>query len=311
MTTIRRLTAELAGFEVPVIELTGDAPGPRLTVIAGIHGCEYASMAAVRQWAAALEGRPGLRGMVTVLPVVNLPAFRARSPFVIPQDGKNLNRCFPGSPSGSVSERLADALFTRFIQGSDALVDAHAGDLVEELVPFALYDAGPAEATARGMATAYGVDYVVREAPGADRAVSGSTSAAAAAAGIPAIIAEAGGRGLIEDAAVGTHLRGLDGALSYLDMLPGTEGHPPGAGRPAPSYLESFIWAHTSSAGWWQPVVTVGEQVGAGQVLGSVGSLDGGTVVETITAPAGAVVLFLTSSPAVEAGGLLLGLGAA
>lgn len=37
---------------------------------------------------------------------------------------------------------------------------------------------------------------------------------------------------------------------------------------------------------------------------------DCGTVLETITSPADAVVLFLTSSPAVEAGGLLLGLGA-
>ena len=40
-------------------------------------------------------------------------------------------------------------------------------------------------------------------------------------------------------------------------------------------------------------------------------TLDGGTVLETFTAPAGGVILFVTSSPAVAADGLLLGLGAA
>ena len=61
-------------------------------------------------------------------------------------------------------------------------------------------------------------------------------------------------------------------------------------------------------AGWWEPAVRAGEAVRAGQVLGTVSTLDGGAVVETFTAPADGVVLFLTTSPAVAADGLLLGL---
>ncbi len=56
-TTTRRHALTLAGLEVPVIELTGAADGPRLTVIAGVHGCEYASMDGVRKWARLLEQR--------------------------------------------------------------------------------------------------------------------------------------------------------------------------------------------------------------------------------------------------------------
>ena len=48
----------------------------------------------------------------------------------------------------------------------------------------------------------------------------------------------------------------------------------------------------------------------AGQVLGTVSTLDGAAVQETITAPADGVIIFLTSSPAVAGDGLLLGLGA-
>ena len=305
-TTTRRHTLTLAGLEVPVIELTGASDGPRLTVLAGVHGCEYASMAAVRQWARGLEQRD-LRGRVVAVPVLNLPAFRARSPFVVPDDGKNLNRCFPGNPAGTLADQLAYATFTQLISGSDALVDVHAGDMVEALEPFALYDAGPAEARARELAVAYGLGFVVRSEPGPGRAVGGSTSAAAAEAGIPAIIAEAGGCGLVERAAVDAHVRGLDGILAALGMA----GAPVTAAAPdQPAHLRRFLWLRCADEGWWEPAVEPGEAVAEGQLLGTVSSLDGARLLQKITAPAAGVPLFVTSSPAVAANGLLLGLGA-
>ena len=286
-----------------MIELTGSA-GPRLTVLAGVHGCEYAPMAAVRRWTRALAERD-LRGSVRAVPVLNLPAFRARSPFVVPDDGKNLNRCFPGDPAGTVADRLAHAAFTQLIEGSDALVDAHAGDMVEALEPFALYDAGPSEDRARELAVAYGLGYVIRQEPGPGRAVGGTTSTAAAEIGIPAIIAEAGGCGLVEPAAVAAHVRGLDRLLALLGMTsdPAPDGE-------APVYLGRFLWLRATGEGWWEPAVRPGQRVSAGQLLGTVSSLDGAQVVQSVTAPAPGVPMFITSSPAVAANGLLLGLGA-
>jgi predicted deacylase len=303
---LTRSTLRLAGLDVPVVELTGAQDGPLLTVIAGVHGCEYVPMAAVRQWTAGLASRD-LRGRVRAVPVLNLPAFAARSPFVVPDDGKNLNRCFPGSPDGTLAERLAYDTFTQLITGSDALVDAHCGDLVEALEPFALYEAGPAEAKARELATAYGLGYVIRQEPGPDRAVAGTTSSAAAEIGIPAITAEAGGCGLVQRHPVGQHVGGLNRVLAQLGMTDEPDGEPAPA---PPGYLSRFIWLRCADAGWWEPAVETGEAVTEGQVLGTVSSLDGGEVLETITAPAAGVPLFLTSSPAVAADGLLLGLGA-
>src|SRR5580698_8294828 len=162
-TTVTRRTIDLAGLDVPLVEATGSEDGPLLTVISGVHGCEYASMDGVRRWTRSLENRE-LRGRVRAVPVLNLPAFRARTPFLVPDDGKNLNRCFPGDPAGTLADRLAYAAFTELITGSDALIDVHAGDMVEALEPFALYDAGPAEDRARELATAYGLGYVIRQA---------------------------------------------------------------------------------------------------------------------------------------------------
>ena len=59
-----------------------------------------------------------------------------------------------------------------------------------------------------------------------------------------------------------------------------------------------------------EPAVRPGEQVAEGQVLGTVSSLDGAQVLQSVTAPAPGVPMFITSSPAVAADGLLLGLGA-
>jgi uncharacterized protein len=303
-TKVTRRTIDLAGLDVPLVEATGSEDGPLLTVVAGVHGCEYASMDGVRRWTRSLESRE-LRGRVRAVPVLNLPAFHGRTPFVVPDDGKNLNRCFPGDPAGTLADRLAYAVFTKLITGSDALIDAHCGDMVEALEPFAIYDAGPSEARAREMAAAYGLPYVIRQEPGPDRAVGGTTSSSAAEIGIPAIIAESGECGLVQEEAVARHVRGLDGVLALL----GIADRPEGAPEPSPVYLSRFTWMRSGRGGWWAPAVRTGEQVREGQVIGTISTLDGSQVLETITAPADGVPIFITSSPAVADDGLLLGLG--
>ena len=304
-TKVTRRTIDLAGLDVPYVEINGSEDGPLLTVIAGVHGCEYASMDGVRRWTRGLQARE-LRGRVRAVPVLNLPAFRARTPFVVPDDGKNLNRCFPGDPGGTLADRLAYAAFTELITGSDAYIDAHCGDMVEALEPFALYEAGPAQARAGEMATAYALPYVIRQEKGPDRPVSGTSSSAAAEIGVPAITAESGECGLVQEEAVARHVRGLDGVLALLGMADLPAGS---AQRPAPVYLSRFVWMRCEHAGWWAPAVKPGDSVREGQTIGTVSSLDGSQVLETVTAPADGVPIFITSSPAVADDGLLLGLG--
>jgi predicted deacylase len=303
---VSRRTIRLAGLAVPLVEVTGSADGPLLTVISGVHGCEYAAMSGVRRWLAALRARE-IRGRLRAVPVLNVTAFAARVPFVVPEDGKNLNRCFPGDPAGTLAERLAHDAFTQLILGSDAYVDAHCGDLVEALQPFALYEAGPAQDRAHDLATAYGLPYVIRQEAGPGQAVSGTSSGAAAAAGIPAITAEAGECGLIREGPVAQHVAGLHAVLEHLGMADPRPGAP---GPAAQTQLSRFLWVHCRQAGWWEPTLGAGDKVADGQLLGTVSTLDGGTMLEEIVAPADGVIIFLTSSPAVAGDGLLLGLGA-
>jgi uncharacterized protein len=305
-TTVTRRTIELAGLDVPLVEATGSEDGPLLTVISGVHGCEYASMDGVRRWTRSLEDRE-LRGRVRAVPVLNLPAFHGRTPFVVPDDGKNLNRCFPGNPDGTLADRLAYAAFTQLITGSDAYIDAHCGDMVEALEAFALYETGPAGDRASEMAVAYRLPYVIKQTKGPERAIAGTSTSAAADIGIPAITAESGECGLVQEEAVARHVRGLNGVLALLGMA----DLPAGTPDPSPTYLNHFLWMRTERGGWWAPTVRTGEQVSEGQVIGTISTLDGSEVLETITAPADGVPIFITSSPAVADDGLLLGLGVA
>jgi len=294
----------LAGWSWPYTTIVGREEGPQMTIIAGIHGCEYVSIRAAMRLATELD--PGeVRGRVLIVPVVNVPAFRERTPFVTPLDGKNPNRVFPGDPAGTFTEVLADFIFTTCIAPSDALIDLHGGDLVEALKPFAIFaaDAAPeVVARSRALAEAFGLPYTVRQrgAPTGQR--GGMTYAAAAAIGIPGLIAEAGGIGQLTLPDVDLLVNGSRRALRAAGNLGGAPV------APGTRYLEEFSWRYTTAGGFWIADVRAGDDIVAGQKLGRVLALSG-EVLETVVAPAAGVVLFLTTSAAVRPQGLLLGLG--
>jgi len=292
----------LADLEHPAFEARGDRDGPHVTLIGGIHGCEYSSIAAVVRLMNELDTSE-LAGAITAVPVVSMQSFERRSPFVVPEDGKNLNRCFPGIYEGTYTDALARSIFDELIAPADVLIDLHGGDLVEALEPFAIYDASPVEEHARAVAVAFGLPYVVREEPAGG--LAGMTCSAAADAGIPAIIAEAGGCGQLDPVAVDLLVEGTRNALRSLEMLPGPVRPP----RSDQRLIGAFDWLRCRRAGFWQAAVGAGDEVSQGQFLGRVMSLHGDSQ-EEIHAPRDGVVLFLTTSAAVSDDGLLLGLGA-
>ena len=294
----------LKGLEHPAFVAQGEAgDGPKVSLIAGIHGCEYSSIAAVTRFMNELDTSE-LKGTITAVPVVSMESFTQRSPFVVPIDGKNLNRCFPGSYDGTYTDVLARSIYETLIERADVLLDLHGGDQVEALEPFTTYDVSPVADRAHEIAVAFNLPYVIREERN-ESGLAGLTTSAAAAAGIPGVIAEAGGRGLLEEQATSMLVAGVRNVLRVLGMLPGAPEPPPANQR----QVGSFVWLRSREAGWWAWSVEAGDEVVEGQVLGRIADL-WGEVREEIVAPQEGVVLFITSSPATVAGGLLLGLGA-
>lgn len=287
-------------YALPMWLVHGRTDGPTLVVTAGVHAAEYASIAAALEFGRTLDPST-LRGRVIVVPVMNLPAFSARSIYVCPLDGKNLNRVFPGNASGSASEQIAAWVFQHVIRQADYYVDLHGGDLIEALVPFTIFFRTGNERVDRlslELAKTFGIRYLVcSDTPG-------STFSAASRAGIPSILAESGGQGIWTTEDVARHTNGLGRVARHLQMIP---GHVP---APAPfTLLDKFLWLRSDHDGFWYPSVAVDDAVKEGQELGRV--TDGeGRVLQTAVSRADGRVLFIVSSLAINRTDPLLAVGA-
>lgn len=279
--------------ELPYAVIRGAADGPTLLLSAGVHGAEYASIEAAYR---AMDVDPAtLRGTLVVVPILCPPSFFARTIYVNPVDGKNLNRQFPGDPNGTFSQRLAHWFSTEFIAAADAYVDLHGGDLIEPLDPFTLFVSG--DEGAERLARAFGIPTLIASEG------FGSTITAAAARGVPAILPEASGQGLRPEAEVDRLARGVTRAMAHLGMRHG-EGEAQDA-----TVLQAFAWLRAEHDGLWYPTVTAGQRLRTGQAVGTLRSLLGEPLQEAVS-PIDGHVLFGVSSLAINQGEPLAGIGA-
>lgn len=290
----------LDGLRFPYFALRGREPGPTVLVLSGIHGGEYpgplASIALGRELDPAT-----LRGALLILPLVNLPSFWARSAFVTPGDGLNLNRSFPGKPEGTISEVLAYRLMAEAVAPADAVIDLHSGDIFEALADHTgHFQSADATVAARNaaMVAAFGLPYSGSyPAP----ATSGSLVGNTAMRGKAVIIVEVGGNGLVTPAQVTTVHEGVHESLRALGMLPG----PPRITAPTPVVGAAQVVA--PATGLWVSVVTVEQEVAAGERLGTLTDLLGERIAE-VTAPCAGMVLYHMTALAVREGEPLVNL---
>ena len=293
--TVRTLvrTATEPATEVPLLAVRGARGGPTLVVTAGVHGAEYASIVAAYRLANLDPER--LAGTLVVLPIMNRPSYAARSIYVNPIDGLNVNRQFPGDAAGSHSQQLALWLMEAWVRHADAFVDLHGGDLNEALTPFVLHARG--DARAEELAHVFGIPYVVASSS------PGHSYSGAAALGVPAVLAEAGGQGSFTEAEVLPLLEGTERVMRHLKMCEGT------VAPRATISIDRFDVLTSAEEGAWYPTVRLGSRVEVGERLGVVRNLLG-AVVQDVVAPVSGTVLYFVASLAINAGDPLVGVGA-
>jgi len=289
------------GARIPVTVVAGAAgDGPVLALVAGTHGSEPSPIVALQPVRAELD--PGaLSGTVIMVHVANVPSFVHRTIYRGPWDQKNLNRVYPGDPTGTTSERIAYAITTEVIDRCDYLVDLHSGDGNEALRPYAYWNKlgidDRVDLAARDLALAFGLEHIVVDTgrPRDPRATQ-FTSNTAEVRGKPALTTEAGAVGVPTEEAVALNVRGAFRVMRHLGMLPGPRER-----------IEHAKWINASevltspATGLWYPDVVPDQTVRAGERVGRVTDYFGQAIAD-IAAPLDGVVLYVVASPAMSAG---------
>jgi predicted deacylase len=295
--------------DAPVIlrhkTIAGHLPGPHLLITGGVHGDEFEPMATARRLLRVLDPAR-LRGRVTIVPVVNEPAFaRGRR---TAEDERDLARTCPGRDDGTPTERIAAAL-SRLIRAADFYIDLHTAGSLFQILPLAGYslhsDARILEQQ-RTMARAFNLPIVW----GTNGRLDGRSLSVARDANVPAIYVENGGGGSCDPDRVAACVEGCLNVAGCLGMLdrPACESevrYVVEDDRDESGHLQRQHPA--PSAGYFQSAVQLGKIVERGQPLGHV--LDPlGEQSTVVTAYDGGIVLFLRTFPSVQAGDPLVAL---
>ena len=311
-------------MELAQHEIIGNRPGPHLLVTGGVHGDEFEPMAAVRRLIREIRAEE-LTGRVTLVPVVNEPAFRRGHRTA--EDGLDLARTCPGNPAGSVTERIAWEL-SQLIRAADYYIDLHTGGTRLTVLPLTGYTLHPSAEVLdkqRRMARAFGLPLIW----GTDPSLEGRSLSVARDANVPAVYAEYLGGGRFDPAGVEAYVRGCLSVMAELGMLPqarsasegkavlpvervprwrvelvaedGPRSVPTTYEDPRPGSGHMQVNHPSPIEGFFEPAVALGQDVQAGDVLGTVCDPLGHRA-ETVRSRYTGTVIVLHTFPRVEAG---------
>ncbi len=249
---------------------TGPEPGPRVLITGGVHGDEFEPMAAIRRLIARFREAPPRRGSVTLVPVVNEPAFHRGSRTA--DDGLDLARTCPGRPDGSITERIAHAV-SGLIRAADSYIDLHTGGTRLRVLPLTGYTLHPNPevlAKQRRMARAFGLPIIW----GTDPSLDGRTLSVARDANIPAIYAEYHGGGGCDPAGIDAYVDGCLRVLADLGMIVEAPAAPTSQplvvedSRPGSGHMQ--VNHPAPCDGFFEAAVGLGHRVKEGDLLGTI-----------------------------------------
>jgi predicted deacylase len=277
-----------AGSIMPVVSIDTNIAGPIVVVTSNVHGDEPTGIGIVHNLVRCL---PGLlsSGAVHMYPTLN-PGGLAAATRVLPDDGQDLNRAFPGQSRGMASSRHAHCVWTDILSRSlTVLIDLHTD--VTGAIPYAITDRvldmrnrRKLSSTCQRLALASGLT-TLREYPrdryqrfSLDRSLSG---AMVNREGIPAVTLEVGPRNRLDPQAIAVGTSAVLGVLTELGLVDVPAQAHPSQKNGGPWRRESG--PRTNHTGVLIPRVRSGDTLERGRVMAEVRTIRG-DVLETLSA---------------------------
>ncbi|PHS74723.1 MAG: succinylglutamate desuccinylase [Porticoccus sp.] len=248
---------QIAGLSqsTPVLVVNGSKPGPTLCLTGAVHGDELNGIEIVRRTLYDLDPEM-LAGQVIGVPIVNLQGFQQGSRYL--SDRRDLNRHFPGNPTGNLADRIAYSLFNEIISHCTMLVDIHTGSLKRTNLPQLRADMNIAEV--RTFVKGFDRMAVVHSS-----GTGGMLRTAALDAGIIAVSMESGESLRIQEKQIKAGVNSLNSLMEKQNMISRLFVW----GKPEPVYYDSY-WIRAEHAGILFSKKKLGDRVIKGQVLGVV-----------------------------------------
>lgn len=251
--TISRLPT-YTRIDLPVRVIRSENPGPVLLLSGGLHGDEINGIEIVRRLIA--DGCLKLmRGAVIAVPLMNIYGFIQNSRGV--PDGKDINRSFPGSKSGSLAKLVAYTIMNKIVPLIDVGIDFHTGGSSRANFP-QIRCVTNSEKELK-LARAFAPPLILHSSP-----INKSFRKAVREKGKSILVYETGEALRLDENGI---REGINGTLRLMNHLEMTDQAVPNA-EVSEIYRKSS-WVRASYAGLFRPMVMQGEYVKKKSVLGS------------------------------------------
>lgn len=245
-------------IDIPIYVFNSEEPGPTVLVQAGLHGDEINGIEIVRRMLQD-EKFHVQRGAVIAVPILNIFGFIHFSRDV--PDGKDVNRSFPGSKSGSMASRLAYHYTSQILDQVDFGIDLHTGGALRHNYPQIRFTTDHVES--KRIAEVFQAPFMFPS-----RLIKGSFRNAALKTGVPVVVFEAGESMRFDEYAILEGMQGILNVLNHFEMIPSMEN------KYAESHnsilLSDRKWLRAPTAGMFIPEARNGAAVEKGQELGIV-----------------------------------------
>jgi predicted deacylase len=247
-------------IEVPIIVSRGKKEGPCLLLIGGVHGDETNGVEIVRQIVSKGLNKPEI-GTVICIPLLNVFGFlNQRREF---PDGRDLNRVFPGSNTGSLASRFAYHIMKEVIPHIDYCIDYHTGGAQRFNYSQIRIDEGDDETLQ--LAKIFGSPYIVYS-----KSIERTFRKSMVKLGKKVLLFE-GGKSLNLDKEVTK--TGIQGAINIMHEL-GLRDFSSKILNPIhekpPIIIKSTKWIRAKHSGMYRSDVSAGQKVEKGVKLGSI-----------------------------------------
>lgn len=279
-------------IDVPVIVHRAKKDGPCVLISAGIHGDEVNGVEIVRQFIANRFNIADA-GMIICVPVLNVFGFIIKTREF--PDGRDLNRSFPGSRSGTLASKFAYFFMNEIVAHADYCIDFHTGGA--DRFNYSQVRISTDDDEVLSLAKVFGAKFIkyssVREKSYRDSATK---------LGKKVLLFE-GGKSLDLDRQVTRS--GLTGLLKVLDHL-GVKTLPKEyelfkEAHPDQIIFEDSKWVRANNSGMYRSLVHNGSHIKKGDIFGTITD-PYGLFERKVKSPMDGYIICLNHSPIVTQG---------